>query len=378
MKIAVSTAELGRRKERIDNVNSFKPNDRPAFMCFMDAFQYLNNIGMECEDYMADPHIHFTAQLEFQKFVLENFATDQFSVDPVIDLMSVKTASAFGSEVRYIKGGLPWAEHWIESERDILALDKLDVANNGLFLREKEFKRYAIENAEKYPVEFADGNVVYPLERLRAPSFSTEGPFSILQMIMGMEPLFMACYDKPEFVHKLLDVITEKQILHWQSIEREFGKPAEGDMVGIADDTAAFLNADMFEEFCVPYLKRVRNTFPETNATLHFCKTVPHYVALLMKEFPISRYLGFKPDGGIKGIYDSFKPVNDLLGNKILLYPDPDPCNIGSATAEEVYEAVRDILRSFEGSNGVCVCFSTWEAEKSHIGMKVCEDFAAC
>jgi uroporphyrinogen-III decarboxylase len=374
IKINISTDELAMRKIRVDKANNFEKTDRPVLLCYVDIFQYLRKHGIECEDYLTSPEIHIKAQLDFQKELLENFSTDQYSINPTIDMFVTRLANAFGCDIEFIRGSLPCTRQWVKDENDLLKLEKMDVCNNGLFLAEKDFRKYALDNAKKYPVELADGNVVYPLESMKTPKFDCEGIVSTAQLLMGMEEFFIACYDRPEFVHKLLDIITNKYIEHWADLVKEFNVSEVKELI-LADDTATFLNFEMFEEFCIPYMKRVRNTFPEAKAMLHFCMAVPEYVDLFGKEIPINAYTGFKPRSGIHSIKKSYEPVNKLLGNKILLYPDTDPCIVETATCDEVYNEVIDILEVFKDTKGVIVSFSTWSAEKSKAGMKACEDF---
>lgn len=375
MRINVTTEELNIRKERVMKAHRFEETDRRPLICYVDIYQYLRMIGVECEDYMSDPKLHLEIQLNFQKFLLDEFETDQYSINPGVDLFVVRLANAFGSDIKYIKGSLPWAYEWVEDEKDLLALEKIDVTNNGLFLREKEYRKYALDNAKKYPVELADGNVVYPLESMKMPRFDCDGIFSIAQLIMGMEKLMIACFERPDFVHKLLDIITNKYIEHWHNLVETFDVKEVQEIV-LADDTASFLNPDMFEEFSVPYMKRIRDTFPNARAMQHYCKVVPQHVEIMVRKVGIDGFTGFKPNKGINSIRESFKPVNDLFANKILLYPDTDPCIVETASSDEVYKEVMDILETFEGTKGVVISFSTWSPEKSQAGMKACRDFA--
>ena len=371
--INITTEELAARKKRFDTMRAFGEPDRQPMICFVDIFQYLRMKRIECEDYMNDPKLHLDCHFGFQKMLLEQFATDQFSINIGIDMFVVHIANAFGAPIRYIEGSLPWSDHWLHDEKDLLTLEKLDIANNGLFRQEKDFRKYALEHIRDYPVLLADGNVVYPLENMKNPPFACDGVFSIAQMIMGMDELYIACIERPEFVHKLIGIITEKYIEHWKDIAREFGVKDAGELF-LADDSAVYMSTDMFAEFSVPYMKRVRETFPDSKCMFHLCDTLPDYVEVFAKEVRIDGYSGFKPNKNMT-VYDCYKPVSDRFGNKMWIYPDTDPCIVDSATPEQVYDEVIDILRAFDGSRGVLVSFSTWSAEKSRAGMQACIDY---
>ena len=103
--------------------------------------------------------------------------------------------------------------------------------------------------------------------------------------------------------------------------------------------------------------------------------TIPEYVKRMDEKYGVNCYFGYKPKSGIKSVKESFTPVNKILGGKLLLYPDPDACNVETSSNEDVYTAVSDILDVFDGTKGTCVCFSTWSPEKSVWGMKACEDY---
>jgi len=42
--------------------------------------------------------------------------------------------------------------------------------------------------------------------------FTNNDPFSTAQMLMGMDGLFLACCDRPKFVHKLLALLTKSTL----------------------------------------------------------------------------------------------------------------------------------------------------------------------
>lgn len=374
-KVNITTDELRKRQKRLDTMRAFQQPDRVPMMSYVDIFQYLAREKIECEDYLNDVQLHLNVHMGYQKMLLEEYATDQSSFNPGLDFFVNSAAQAFGGEIEYIPGSLPFVKPWIHDEKDLLKLEKLDVKNNGFFQKEKEWRTYAYDHRKEYAVEFADGNIIYPMENMiHQGGVGCCGIFSTAQMIMSMDELFIAAIEDPDFVHRLLEIITQKYIERWEDLCSFFGAPSAESMY-ITDDTAVYLSPEMFSEFCVPYMKRLRETFPQANTSFHLCDTAFPYLDIFADQVKIDGFVGFKPSKN-KSVRETFLPVAQKYGGKIRLEPDTDPCMVNSKSLAEVYDEVWEILSTFENCPGLMLSFSTWSPEKSFVGRKACEDFA--
>jgi len=126
----------------------------------------------------------------------------------------------------------------------------------------------------------------YPNISKYVPVFhpDTQGPLDIAELMWGSE-MFYDMYDDPEFVHEVLELITETYIhvmdkwyeiipadetfnVHWKMLHR--GK------IMLRNDSAMNLSPDMYQEFALPYDKRLLDYYG--GGCVHFCGRGDHYI----------------------------------------------------------------------------------------------------
>lgn len=111
-----------------------------------------------------------------------------------------------------------------------------------------------------------------------------QGPMDVLELIWGSE-IFLAFGDEPEFVHRMLKLITDFYIAamqRWQSIVPNFDAQVschwnvmQPGQIMIRDDSAMNLPPDYFTEFVRPYDQRLLDSFG--GGCIHACGRVDHY-----------------------------------------------------------------------------------------------------
>jgi len=131
--------------------------------------------------------------------------------------------------------------------------------------------RLLIENEKdlaklKAPDPYSSGRLPFALDCLRifkeltgtTSSFTFCAPFSLAALLVGYEKLVMAIYERPDFVKKVLHFLTEAVIAPFiQAAFKEFEDCPSADG---ADALASlpFLTQDMLDEFCIPYILRLK------------------------------------------------------------------------------------------------------------------------
>ena len=163
-----------------------------------------------------------------------------------------------------------------------------------------------------------------------------EGIFERLHEMMPMDEAMIAFYEEPEAVHSFFDRMVQYKI---DLMERVFKYYAPIDYIIYGDDwgtqRAGFFSNEMYQEFIMPYAKRVFDWVHGTGRyiELHSCGLTQQYI----EEFIEMGLDAWTP-----------QPINDLdmltekYGDKIALTVMVD----GVGTAKSEGEA-RQIIRSF-------------------------------
>ena len=116
----------------------------------------------------------------------------------------------------------------------------------------------------------------------------TQGPLDVCELLWGGE-MFYAMYDEPEFVHELLDLVTETYIdvmekwfaLHPGDLQinTHWGSFMYRGRIVLRNDSAMNLSPEMYTEFAKPYDARLLAHF--NGGVVHFCGRGDHYIESL-------------------------------------------------------------------------------------------------
>jgi len=104
-----------------------------------------------------------------------------------------------------------------------------------------------------------------------------EGPFDSLALNVGTE-WFLKMYTEPEFVHRAMELFTEASIVGAKALASVSGAPQ---WVILAEDMPGLLRREHFQEFVLPYHRRLFQTFPEAVRLLHNDANTTHLLDLL-------------------------------------------------------------------------------------------------
>ncbi|KAB7498485.1 Uroporphyrinogen decarboxylase [Armadillidium nasatum] len=147
-------------------------------------------------------------------------------------------------------------------------------------------------------------------------------------------------YAHPEDSHKLLDIISEA------TIDYLVGQVKAGaQMLQVFESHAEHLNAALFKEFCIPYLKRICDRVKESASWLGF-GSIPMII------FPKGGHYALKEISSLNydviGIDWTVDPVKarELVGPNKTLQGNLDPCAL-YGSKESIDAAVKDMMAKF-------------------------------
>jgi hypothetical protein len=104
-----------------------------------------------------------------------------------------------------------------------------------------------------------------------------EGPFDSLALNVGTD-WFLKMYTEPEFVHRAMELFTEASIVGARALASVVGPPQ---WVILAEDMPGLLGREHFQEFVLPYHRRLFQTFPDAVRLLHNDANTTHLLDLL-------------------------------------------------------------------------------------------------
>lgn len=239
-------------------------------------FGYGNN--MRSTDYWTDPK----TMLDFQTKGFEHHLS-HIRDDTVPYFMpwfgTGVLASAFGCKMKNATGdGDDPAVYagCIHELKDIGKLRLPDPYRDGWMPRVLHFMDYARKNGD-LPVGPTDLN----------------SPLCTAAQMCGYDKLFFWMYDEPNFIHDLMDIVTDA-FIHWVKVQKEHAGEQltssnglqgvwspEGVGVWMSDDDLVSVNADLYEEFIVPRYSRIFKAFG--GGSLHYCGKGNHQLANFKK-----------------------------------------------------------------------------------------------
>lgn len=148
--------------------------------------------------------------------------------------------SAFGSRMIFLEKGLPHAEKILSGIEMVDSLPQPNVKSDGLL----PFMINRLKNNQKAIIE-ADHQIRFAVAR---------GPLNIASFLMGTTEFMTAIIMDQENTHKLLTKITDF-ICDWLNWQKECFPSIDG--VLILDDIIGFVGENEFQEYVIPYFKRI-------------------------------------------------------------------------------------------------------------------------
>jgi uroporphyrinogen-III decarboxylase len=224
--------------------------------------------------------------------------------------------SAFGARMIFLEKSLPHAERVLKGIEEVDFLPQPNVKSDGLL----PFMISRLRNNEK-AIWDADHQIRFAIAR---------GPMNIASFLMGTTEFMMALAMDPEGSNKLLKKITDF-ICDWLCWQKECFPSIDG--VLILDDLMGFVGETEFQEFALPYFKKI---FSVTGAKVRFLHNDADglITAKHLKEIGVN-FFNFS-------FNHSMDEIRNLAGPEVILLGNIPPRDVlAGGTAQQVDDAVK-------------------------------------
>ncbi len=311
--------------QRFKAAAKFGKPDQVPVMPFATG-HYLAWFGeIDQKDYWLNPVKRLKAQLKFQ-----NIFPD-IMLYPGIwpDYGTAVEPSAFGVKIDWPQNS-PAMIHPI---KDTKSIEKpADPWKDGLMPKVLEDYKYILENMPSYyreKYEYLDGWAM------------SLGPIDTAALSVGYNTFFDKFYTDSKEVHRLLKITTETVIGYVKAQEKIGGKLKR---YIIADDSSGLMSLQHFEEFVVPYMKKIFATFSYATGTFHCDSNTSHLLGSIPKIG--MDIFNFGPEVNIKEIKEKIGDKVCLLGNmpSIDIAKIPASNTLQRGTAEDIDRICKQLI----------------------------------
>lgn len=351
IEIAVPIEEIEARRKRVEKAKRFEIPDRvPVIPAIAHRF-LVPKVDVRFRDYYNDPETMLRTQIFGQKWLMENVRTDAHSITGAwvgawTDFQNTFEAGSLGCEIIFPDDDIPWVgKGWVKTDEDLKRLEQIDFIDNGINARQMKFRQAMMDVAEKYAVRFQGGPIFYPGEN---PSLThtSDGPFGVAGDVMGQMELFLAVYDRPDFVRELFHIITKKLIAYLDFCWKEEGLPFPRDFAW-TDDLAMSLSADTYRSIVLPFEQQLRFHF-DGYVSLHMCGDTNHLLEIFVDDLKINEFQGF-------GYQVELDRVASVMGGRVVLVGNVNPMLIRSGTPQQVSDATRTVIEKLAPMKGLII-----------------------
>jgi len=237
-------------------------------------------------------------------------------------------ASAFGGGIKFREMGAPdLKEHFVHEVEDVAKLDfaKID-AEPVINIVKKALRETKAKIGNDYVV-----------------TMTAWGPFTLAARFVGEEDMMKATFKKKDFVHAVIDKITDLLIYIYEPLV------ADGtlDVISLADPTASgdLISKKQFKDFAVPYLKKFTDWAKSKNAhtLVHICGNTSDRLELMPETGASCISLDHKTDIG---------KAKEVLHGKMCFAGNVDPVAIMlQGTPDDVRNASKKVIET-AGTDG--------------------------
>jgi len=333
--------KMEQNRRRMEAAAGFGYADRvPVGFCLVPRY-FTPVFGIPYSAIFASAEEQCYWQLQFAKYRIENIPEDivctgpAVSVGPYFD--NVLDSAAFGAEV-------VWPEnetlHSRPTIRTVEALARLEAPEpgSGLWGQARDWWLQMRDLARETTVTFngAEGHAdVSPL------GISGLSPHMIAVDLVGVD-FYWWQIEYPDECHAFLAKITDGLIAAQRYFMEIDPRPRGG--LGLAEDTAQAMSAAQFREFCVPYARKLFDTFPGVRG-VHMCGQSAHPHQSLLEDLHITSFdlFGYlvEPDVAARN-----------LGGRVHLWGNIDPMLMLKGTKEQVRQTAVHALEALAPCGG--------------------------
>jgi hypothetical protein len=267
-----------------------KKNRRVPIVFASDESLWTKLAGYSFREFYTDPEVHLHAQLRAQLWAEEHVLDD--TLPDLQERWIVRVRSwmqeneFFGCPVVYQEDDFAWGQPVPLARGDLLGY-LTDIDPERRVRESRAFNMYQALEDLSAGMEFADRRVEI------APSgFSTLGPFTNAAEIRGLEPICVDMYESPEFVDKLMQLVTEKTIGRIQAWHKltggRYGQIPNPKAFSFVDDNLNVISAAMYERFVLPWHERLYSAMTTGERGIHLCGQCAQHYELLRRKLNVT------------------------------------------------------------------------------------------
>jgi uroporphyrinogen-III decarboxylase len=332
--------EILERQTRWDKTYRFEPTDHAPVLTPFHSRYFVSMRGISPERYFWDPQVMLETQMTWKTWVMNHIHSDYFDTKSRVDQGHYGESWALGCELGF-DDYEPWIKsHPVRDEKDLAALEQRDILDNPAVEHETTMRERMQAMADEYVLRFADGTEVHPAAEIK-PGIESLGLFTLATDLRGPE-IYIDVKLRPDFVHRLMDIVTAKVIRRLAWVKEEFGYLFPD--IYICDDSSAMLSPDDYREFVLPYNLRYKQHFGGT-CTVHCCGRANHLVPIWADELGVGVFWNFSYET------DRHK-MAQAMGGRTVLVGNVNWRSISQGTPQDVYADAMDVLEVFSPYRG--------------------------
>ncbi|NQU11442.1 hypothetical protein HQ590_11665 [bacterium] len=333
---------MDQNRRRMEARAAYRYVDRvPVGFClvprfFTPLFKIPYRAIFEC----AQAHYHW--QLQFIKYRIENIPEDMICTSSTLGMGpyfdNALDSAAFGAEIIWPENETLHALPVITTV-DQMERHPMPAPGTGLWGQATDWWRQMREFARDTRLTFngVPGRVDVGL------GISGLSPHMIAVDLVGHD-FYWWQVEYPQACHRFLTRITDA-LLAAQRQFMEIDRRPRGS-IGLAEDSAQIMSADMFRQFCVPYSQRIYDAFGPQGRGLHMCGRSDHLHQAVLDDLRITSFdlFGYTVDPRVAA---------RNLGGRTLLWGNINPMLIHRGTKTQVKQAARDALAAMAPCGGL-------------------------
>ena len=282
-----------------------------------------NWYGISILDYFSNDELWFKANLK----AIEEFPEAIFLPGFWSEYGMCTEPSAFGARCSFPANEFPHAHAVLGSPEQVRDLPEPNPVKDGLL--PMAMNRLKLNEAR---IRDAGHSIRFSVSR---------GPLNIASYLMGTTGLMMAMMTHPREVHELIGKITrfleachDHQAETFPSIRGIF----------MLDDIIGFMSADQFEEFGLPYFKRLYDRDLD--------------IRFLHNDAPCMESAPYLADMGVNlfnmGFDTDLNELKKITGNRVCMLGNIPPRDtLAAGNEEEITRSVRQLKESLDESSRI-------------------------
>ena len=283
-------------------------NTVPLKITFTMTF-FAKKLDLNLINHYQNPKKYIEDSLKIINFQYTKIHDDRILGGVVINYGEPFESSLFGSKPIFKSDNDPWiGEPIIKTEEDLDDLNFPDFYESGSMPQIIQVYEAAEKKLKgRIPVIFENWD---------------RSPWGTAVHLRGLVELFKDTIHKPDFVHKLLNFITESRIKWEKEKAKYLGVKAKRGSLANDEVDAQLISSEIYQKYAHPYEMKLANFYPEGIFYFHSCGNITPFLDTIsylpgLRRLHISHSTDFKTAvnkfSGKMAFQKRMHPVTDIL-----------------------------------------------------------------